>query len=278
LFQETVSFKRVLQDNPDYYACLFSLKEDVDLHVFDSLDEQEMNGLGMSAKHSVLYFSADVQTLFRVIPNEQTKIVILILKRDALSSLVPSGIDKEKNDFFRGQSLKGYAGMSPEMIEKVTDVFEYKKEGHTQSLYLLGAVYELLAVLFQQIDVEHKLLAQSTGVVEVSRMVQIRNLLVADFSRDCPLLEEMAKKAQMSVTKFKTLFKKLFKLPYYQYYQRSRLLAARQNIILGKSVSETAYEFSFNSISNFSVAFKKMFNISPSEIESHPNDSTPIPF
>jgi hypothetical protein len=95
LFLEIVSFKRILQDNPDYYACLFSLKEGIDLHVFDSLDEQEMNSLGMSAKHSVLYFSADVQTLFRVMPNGQTKVVILVLKRDALSSLIPSGTDEE---------------------------------------------------------------------------------------------------------------------------------------------------------------------------------------
>jgi AraC-like DNA-binding protein len=268
LFTENVSFKRVLEDKPEHYACLFSLKEGVDLHAFDSFDEEELCQLGMTAKHSVLYFSADVQTLFQVVPNEQTKVVILVFTRETLREILPVSITKEDSKFFLTKSIKGYASMNASMIEKVTDVFEYKCEEDIQSLYLLGAVYQLLAVLFLQIESEGELMAQSTGVLEFARMVQIRNLLVADFSHDCPLLEEMAKKAQMSVTKFKTLFKKLFKLSYYQYYQRYRLMAARQNIILGKTVSETAYEFSFSSISNFSVAFKKMFKISPSEIET----------
>lgn len=277
-FTEPVSFKRVLTLQPSYYACLFSLKDGVDLHAFDTIDEKEMNPLGLSAKHSVLYFSADVQTLFRLIPNEQTKVVIIVFTQNALKEILQNIDEKDRPEFFLGQSLKGYTGMNARMIEKVTELLEYSCNDTIQSLHFLGNVYQLLAAMLKQIEAESYLAKQSTGVQEVARMVQIRNLLVADFSTDCPLLEEMAKKAQMSATKFKTLFKKLFKLPYYQYYQRYRLLAAKQSIIYGKSVSETAYEFSFNSVSNFSVAFKKMFNISPSEIENHPSDSTFVPF
>jgi len=268
LFTEAINFKRLLESGPEYYACLFSLKEGVDMHVFDGeADQQEMNGLGLSGKHSVLYFSSDVQSLFRVTPDEETKIVILVFTSGAFHEIFPYSINGEFSAFRVGQSVKGYSNKNAEMVEKVTDIFEHTSVERIQSLYLLGAVYQLLAVLLLQIEADRELLKQSTGVVEVARMIQIRNLLIADFSNDCPLLEEMAKKAQMSATKFKTLFKKLFKLPYYQYYQRYRLEGARQAIILGKSVSDTAYEFSFNSVSNFSVAFKKMFKMSPSEME-----------
>ncbi|MDH7464355.1 AraC family transcriptional regulator [Chitinophagaceae bacterium 26-R-25] len=268
LFTETINFKRLCETRSKYYACLFSLKEGVDLHVFDGGDESEMNHLGLSANHSVLYFSSDVQTLFRVVPNEQAKIVILVFASDTLDRILRYAKNIKFSNFRDGQSVKGYTSMPVEMVERLTHVFEFASPDHILPLYLLGAVYQLLAILFLQIEADRQLLVQSTGVAEVARMVQIRNLLVADFSVDCPLLEDMARKAQMSVTKFKTLFKKLFKLSYYQYYQRYRLLAARQAIALGKSVTETAYDFSFNSISNFSVAFKKMFKVSPSEIEA----------
>ncbi|MDI3321383.1 helix-turn-helix domain-containing protein [Pinibacter soli] len=266
-FTEAVNFKRLLEAGPEYYACLFSLKEGVDMHVFDDADDHEMHGMGLSAKHSVLYFSSDVQSLFRVTPDEETKIVILVFTSGALHNIFPFSANSESSGFRVGHSLKGYSSKNADMVEKVTDIFDHVSVEHIQSLYLQGAVYQLLAVLFLKMEEDRKLLMQSTGVIEVARMIQIRNLLIADFSSDCPLLEEMAKKAQMSPTKFKTLFKKLFNLPYYQYYQRYRLHGARHAIILGKSIGETAYEFSFNSISNFSVAFKKMFKISPSQLE-----------
>jgi AraC-like DNA-binding protein len=271
-FSETVSFKRVLEPEPSFYACLFTLKEGVDLHAFDHTEEQELNTLGLSAKHSALYFSADVQTKFTVVPNEETRIIIVVFTHDALDEIVRRPDDDEDSHIFLGETVKGYTSMSPEMIDKVTDILEYAGTEEVSGLYLLGAVYGLLAKLFLQIVTERHLLTELTGMVEVARMVQIRNFMVSDFSTECPLLDEMARRAQMSVTKFKTLFKKLFKLPYFQYYQRYRLLAARQNIIYGKSVSETAYEFGFNSVSNFSVAFKKMFNVSPSEVENHSDD------
>ncbi|MDH7459889.1 AraC family transcriptional regulator [Chitinophagaceae bacterium 26-R-25] len=271
-FAESINFSRVLEVGPDYYACLFSLKEGVDLHVFDGLDDQEMNKMGMSATQSVLYFSSDVQTLFRVIPGEQTKMVILVFSSDALVDVLPRIKNIERSRFRIGQSLKGYTTMSSAMVDKVTGIFEHSSAEHIQPLYLLGAVYELLAILFLQLEEERELLEQSTGVAEVARMVQIRNLLIADFSNECPSLNEMAKKAQLSATKFKILFKTLFKQSYYQYYQRHRLLAARHALILGKSVSDTTYAFSFNSVGNFTVAFKKMFNMSPKELENQSKD------
>jgi AraC-like DNA-binding protein len=270
---ETITFRRPLLSTPEFYACIFSLKDGMDLHAFDSEGEEEMKSFGLTAKHSALYFSSDVQTRYRIRPNEQTQTIFIVFSHDALDAILYRK-DKLKSDIFLGESVKGYASMNAAMIDKVTQIFNYKGTTEMSELYLLGAAYELLAMLFQEIVTEQKLLTQLTGMAEVARMVQIRNFMVSDFSNNCPLLEEMAKRAQMSVTKFKTFFKSLFKLPYYQYYQRYRLQAARQNIIYGKSVSETAYEFGFSSVSNFSVAFKKMFNMSPSEIESHSDNVT----
>lgn len=275
-FTESVMFRRVLHEQPDYYCCLFSLKEGIDLHAFDTVDRAEMNRLGLSAERSMLYFSADVQTLFRLLPNGQTRAAIVIFKRGAFSDTLESTDRSRDLVYLGGDSVKGYAAMNREMIERVTNFLDYEGSESLRLMHILGAIYQLLAATYRQIENERELSAQTTGVMEVARMVQIRNLLVADFSRDYPRLEEMAKKAQISETKFKALFKKLFKLSYHQYYQHHRLMAARQSIVLGKSVSETAYEFGFNSVSNFSVAFKKMFRMSPSEIEPHQNDSTAL--
>ncbi|MBV4357461.1 helix-turn-helix transcriptional regulator [Pinibacter aurantiacus] len=266
LFSEAVNFKRKTIENPDYYACLFSLKEGVDLHAFDIIEEQEWNRFGLHARHSVLYFSSDVHTLFRVTPNERIKVLIVVFTSDALSDFLPVKHQNSVSQLFQGSTVKGYASMSAGMIDVVTDILQNDMLNDYQTLYLAGASHMILSMLMQQIEKESERLEQSTGIHKVARIIQIRNLLVNDFSKENPRIEELARKAQMSVARFKMVFKELFKLPCYQYYQRHRLLAAKQELTLGKSVTETAYEFGFNSTSNFCVAFKKMFNISPREI------------
>ncbi|MDH7463892.1 AraC family transcriptional regulator [Chitinophagaceae bacterium 26-R-25] len=263
-FGEEVSIRRVALRKPAFYSCLFSLKESIDLHAFNNLDA-ELNRIGLAAKHSAIFFSADVPTLFKVIPNETSKAIIVIFSKNALTGLWDKN-DGEHFNVFNGDTVKGYAAMTSVMIDEVNKVFEYAWAEGAQKLFFLASVYNLLASLIQEIHVESNKLQEETGILEASRMIQIRNVLVSDLSGNCPSIEEMAHKVHMSLTKFKVLFKRMFKLSYYQYYQHYRLLAAKQNLVIGKSPTETAYEFGFSNPAHFSYTFKKKFNVSPNEI------------
>jgi AraC-like DNA-binding protein len=264
LFSEDVDIRRIAIQKPAFYSCLFSLKESIDLHAFNNVAEEEMNRIGLAAKHSALFFSSDVQTLFRVIPNELSKVVIVIFSKKALRGLV----DKTSGgvEFFSGATVKGYAAMTSAMIDEVNNVFNYSWAEDAQKLFFLASVYKLLASLIQQLNVESEKLQEDTGVLEASRMIHIRNVLVSDLSGNCPSIDDMANKVHMSLTKFKVLFKRMFKLSYYQYYQHYRLHAAKENLVTGKSPTETAYEFGFANLAHFSYTFKKKFKISPTEI------------
>jgi AraC-like DNA-binding protein len=156
--------------------------------------------------------------------------------------------------------------MTSAMIDEVNKVFDYGWGEDERKLFFLASVYNLLASLIKQVNVESEKLKEDTGILEASRMIQIRNVLVSDLAGNCPNIEEMAHKVHMSLTKFKVLFKRMFKLSYYQYYQHYRLLAAKENLVTGKSASETAYEFGFANPAHFSYTFKKKFKISPTEI------------
>jgi AraC-like DNA-binding protein len=265
LFSEDVDIRRIAIHKPAFYSCLFSLKESIDLHAFNNVEEQEMNRIGLAAKHSALFFSSDVQTLFRVIPNEVSKAVIVIFSKKALGGLLDKS-NKEGFKLFNGDTVKGYAAMTSSMIDEVNKVFDYNWAEDVQKLFFLASVYKLLASLIQQVHVESDKLQEDTGILEASRMIQIRNVLVSDLSGNCPSIDDMAHKVHMSLTKFKVLFKRMFKLSYYQYYQHYRLHAAKENLVTGKSATETAYEFGFANLAHFSYTFKKKFKISPTEI------------
>lgn len=264
-FSEDVDIRRVATETPAFYSCLFSLKESVDLHAFSNVDEKEMNRIGFSAKHSALYFSADVQTLFRVIPNEVSKVIIIIFTHDALRHVVHDK-DAHAINLFSGESTKGYVAMNPVMIDEVSSLFGNGISKETQELFFWGAALKLIASLIQQVHLEGEKLMQETGILEAARMIQVRNLLVSDLSGNCPSITTMAEKAHMSLTKFKSLFKQMFNLPYYQYYQHHRLIAAKESLAFGKSPTETAYEYGFSNLGHFSASFKKKFKISPTEL------------
>lgn len=102
---------------------------------------------------------------------------------------------------------------------------------------------------------------------EIGKLMKAESLLVNDFSKPPPTIPELARKATMSETKFKTFFKKVYGQSPYNYYQINRMNRARQLLLSKKySVKEVGRKLGFSNLSNFTIAFKKVFNELPSEL------------
>lgn len=83
-----------------------------------------------------------------------------------------------------------------------------------------------------------------------------------------PSIESLSRMAMMSSTKLKTKFKEVYGMKLYEYYNRHRLLKAKEMITIGKSsVKDAAYSIGFSNLSNFSRAFKKEFGVLPGQIK-----------
>lgn len=101
---------------------------------------------------------------------------------------------------------------------------------------------------------------------ELLRLKNAELDLVKDFAFPPPNITQLAKKAAMSPTKFKHLFKQVYEQPVYQYYQKQRLQKAKAMIITRKySLREVAAEIGFSHIKDFLKAYQKQFNSAPDE-------------
>ncbi|MFT4093435.1 MAG: AraC family transcriptional regulator [Niabella sp.] len=101
---------------------------------------------------------------------------------------------------------------------------------------------------------------------QISRIYAIRNRLDSDFSK-VPDLLSLAREARMSLTAFKTLFKKEFRIPPYHYWMENRMNEARNQLInTNKSVSSIALDLAFPDAANFSKAFKGHFRFKPTDL------------
>ncbi len=102
---------------------------------------------------------------------------------------------------------------------------------------------------------------------EIQLLMNIEARLVQDFSVAPPTIAQLARNATMSETKLKTLFKKIYGLSIYEYYQKNRMFKAKYLLATHKySIKEVGNMLNFKNLSNFTIAFKKEFNILPSDI------------
>jgi AraC-like DNA-binding protein len=102
---------------------------------------------------------------------------------------------------------------------------------------------------------------------DVDNLQMVEAKLVEDLTQLPPTIEQLARMAAMSPTKLKKYFKLVYGSGLYEYYQKNRMEKAREMLQTGKySVKEVGMHLGYTNLSNFSMAFKKAFNILPSEM------------
>jgi AraC-like DNA-binding protein len=80
-------------------------------------------------------------------------------------------------------------------------------------------------------------------------------------------LEELSKQIGISKYHFLRVFKNTFGISPYQYQKRMRLLQARQELMLGHDILETAIRYGYYNVQSFTKAFKSAFGKTPCVIK-----------
>jgi AraC-like DNA-binding protein len=85
-------------------------------------------------------------------------------------------------------------------------------------------------------------------------------------------LEELSKQIGISKYHFLRVFKNTFGISPYQYQKRMRLLQARQELMLGHDILETAIRYGYFNVQSFTKAFKSAFGKTPGFIKKSNSD------
>jgi AraC-like DNA-binding protein len=103
---------------------------------------------------------------------------------------------------------------------------------------------------------------------DINRMMDVEQLLLNDLAL-APSLDDLAKAAAVSVTKLKTLFRQVYGLPPYEYFQQHRMLRAKELLLrTDMAVNKIGAELGYRNMSNFILAFRKVFHINPGELRA----------
>lgn len=109
---------------------------------------------------------------------------------------------------------------------------------------------------------------------DIGRMLEVERKLLADLSI-APSLEQLARDVAISETKLKTLFRQVYGMPPYVYFQQHRMLQAKEILLTTDlPVHQIGALLGYKNMSNFILAFRKVFHINPGELRNRGAFST----
>jgi AraC-like DNA-binding protein len=151
----------------------------------------------------------------------------------------------------------------------IDEVWSVKQDDPMQDIFLQNRVTLLIERFFTRLYSKMNMLEGKFNLSSdnINRLIDIEKVLVSDFSLAPPTIEKLSRMASMSTTKLKKDFKTIYGNSIYAYYQDRRLEKANELLISGgKSVKQVAEAVGFNSVSNFSLAYKKKYNQEPAAL------------
>ena len=156
--------------------------------------------------------------------------------------------------------------MTYEMKSILRNISEFKIEHRLDNLYIKIKIQELFYHFCKELASHNREELSAINKRDIEKILALRDAMLADLGIP-PVLKEMARKAGMSETKIKFIFKKIYGNSIYNYYQAFRMNEAASLLKNDKSlaISEVAYTLGFTNLSHFSRLFKKHIGLLPKE-------------
>jgi AraC-like DNA-binding protein len=216
-------------------------------------------GKGYEVEFGTSNFFAEV----RIPPNEEINFLVIVITRQSLLDLLQIKEEgRAIEDTIRNNpSFLIHEAMTGEMARTLKQLCAINQTTKLPDLLYQTRAQELIYFLFV------RLFSRRTGssiVIDpedVKKIYEVRASILADLSSP-PQLPELARKAGMSSTKMKQLFRQIFGDSIYNYFQIERMNEAAQ-LLRDLSVSQVGYRIGFSNLSHFTRVFEKHHQIKP---------------
>lgn len=150
--------------------------------------------------------------------------------------------------------------------ELMNEIMQEEYDSPLPDLFVQNRIQLLLERFFTRIHSRVSLADVLSNIKhdDIYTVLKIEQILTESFSEKPKSIDQLSKKAMMSSTKLKKLFKSVFGLPIYEYYQQKRMQRAGELLSNGSnSVKQVAEKVGYSNLSNFTMAFKKHMKQDP---------------
>lgn len=246
----------------------FSFKKINDPFSEHSVIELNKNSLG-----SIYCKNTQLPEMLVIEPGLEIKVILVLLKEGWFQNLLKESQLKEKiSSYLMEQNStlnlrKEF--LSPEQNKIFEKIFSAKNCFLVENLFYDGRILNLLESFLKDI-----LIKEDTGCQyifpsydDVHSLQEAEQYIVENLMNPFPGVELLSRISCMSRTKFINLFQKVYGVSSFEFSQKKRLSKAFEYLKSGKySVNDTAQMIGYTGVNNFSVAFKKEFDMLPRQL------------
>ncbi|RAJ20581.1 helix-turn-helix transcriptional regulator [Pedobacter cryoconitis] len=247
----------------NYYMAYFDIGDEITTHLLGEVAHKA----GYNAKLGLGFMDCCIKGILMPPVGERSYSLRLFIDKDffvemaiatRVNAINTSIFDESKNTLFFYSHIDSRSKVMLNNL-KCNDFTEPAFELNLKStaLYLLGYLMERTS---QFEPIISKLVQKDIDSILRTSEYMLNNLLF-----EFPGLIKMAGLAEMSVSKYKILFKKILKESPNSFFLNEKLLLAQKLLESGNfnSVNEVAYELGYTKPSYFAAVYKKMFGALP---------------
>lgn len=158
-----------------------------------------------------------------------------------------------------------FTRMSMESFNLLKVLRSHTVGGVIFDLYLRGTVQNLLADYIEKMTFE-ELVIDKMNETDLTDILKSQAYLIANLNQPFPSIESLAKRAFMSESKYKNLFRKITGITPNVFFLNNKLLESKRLLQERQlSIAQVSDSLNFASNSYFTVQFKDYFGMSPKD-------------
>ncbi|SFD53675.1 helix-turn-helix transcriptional regulator [Flavobacterium phragmitis] len=218
-------------------------------------------------QYNLSVIDGSLSTDYEVTKGSKTFALCIFIRKDIIESFAIKNniflpdIDKIVNP--KLNTIVRFDRMSNDSFHILDDLRKVKVGGPIFDLYLTGTVHMLIANYLKKIATK-RIIIQTVNQQDLATIISIQMYLMEHIEDNFPSIKQLASKANMSESKFKSLFSKITGNTPNVFFMENKLLLAKELLEAKQlSISQIADKLNFTNNSYFASKFKEHFGIPP---------------
>lgn len=217
------------------------------------------------ASPGVLLYNSHLKLSSLFNDKKRFKIVSFAIHTDWLTQTFPSDSIFSEKQLFEGPFFR-FQNTTPAILQSALNLFTLITDPNPGRLRMKAIAFDMLSQLFSAFDLHSHAALSFKNQNDIQTIFKIRERLLNTTEMSYPTVDVLAKQAAMSPSKLKTLFRSVFGMSVFEFYQHHRLDYSRHLIEERKlSIGEIGLKIGYSNLSKFSQAYKKRFGYLPHE-------------
>lgn len=247
---------------------LYYFPECIDFNVSIGNDDACLSPVTLS---NIIMLSNDLRIHGRFEKKGMVKVIVISfsiswLKRNGFESVdCCKSFFTARHEPDKGIMLMQYPGMADQ--ELVRFINKTLVPGNEFLFPIKANCLKLIDLFFESVEKRRMANLKQHQTNYFFQMVEVEKRITACLNEDLPVIKTLSKEFLMSESTLKKHFRLVYGKNIYEYYLDKKMHLAREMLLKATgSVSQVAYSLGYDKVSGFSKAFRKTFNILPSQL------------